>query len=100
MQRLDVPTPARRAADVLADRPWARRHRAERRILGAGAATYRFWVTESAPYDRRLAATMFPGWLADHWGVPTASQLPGAAFRRVTRHVAADGDDLSTRRAP
>ena len=48
----------------------------------------------------RLAASMFPGWLADHWGVPRASQLPVAALRRAARRVTANGDALSTRRAP
>jgi len=99
-QRLDVPTPSR------SQRMFARTGRghdatrAERRVLGTGAATYRFWVTESAPYDRRRAAALFPGWLADHWGEPKVSQLPIAAVRRVARRVGANGNDVSTRPAP
>jgi hypothetical protein len=100
VERLDIPTAARSRRMFALTGRGHDATRAESRILGAGAATYRFWVTESAPYDRRLAVAMFPGWLADHWGVPGASQLPVAAFRRVTRRITADGDDLSTRRAP
>ena len=93
IQRLDVPTtPRARRMFALTGRGHDAT-RAERRVLGTGAATYRFWVTESAPYDRRLALSLFPGWLADHWGVPRTSQLPLAALRRTTRR-------LSTRRAP
>ena len=88
-QRLDVPTPARARRMFALTGRGHDATRAERRLLGRGAATYRFWVTESAPYDRRLALSSFPAWLADHWGVPKVSQLPVAAFRRV-----------STRRAP
>jgi hypothetical protein len=93
-RRLDVATPPR------ARRMFARSGRghdatrAERRLLGTGAGTYRFWVTESAPYDRRLAASVFPGWLADHWSVRRASQLPAAALQRVVRRV---GTGISTR---
>jgi hypothetical protein len=61
---------------------------------------YRFWVTESAPYDRRLAASLFPEWLADHWNVPKTSQLPAAAVRRVVRRLREGPGDVSTRRAP
>jgi hypothetical protein len=47
---------------------------------------------------------MFPEWLADHWGVPKASQLPLAAVRRVVRRIGGNGseagNDLSMRRAP
>jgi hypothetical protein len=102
-QRLDVPTrPRSRRMFALTGRGHDAT-RAEHRVLGTGAATYRFWVTESAPYDRRLAAATFPGWLADHWGVPKASQLPVAALKRVARRVGGTGDgadDVSTRRAP
>jgi hypothetical protein len=100
LQRLDVPTPARARRMFALTGRGHDATRAERRLLGTGADTYRFWVTESAPYDRRLAVSMFPGWLADHWGVPRASQLPVAALRRAARRITADGDELSTRRAP
>src|SRR6185436_20596613 len=99
VQRLEVPTPTRARRMFASTGRGHDATRAERRVLGAGAATYRFWVTESAPYDRRLAAAMFPGWLADHWGVPTASQLPVAALRRATRRIGGR-DDVSTRPAP
>jgi hypothetical protein len=89
LRRLDVPTPARARRMFALTGSGHDATRAERRLLGTGAATYRFWVTESAPYDRRLALSSFPAWLADHWGVATVSQLPVAALRRV-----------STRRAP
>jgi hypothetical protein len=88
VERLDVPTPARARRMFALTGRGHDATRAERRLLGAGAATYRFWVTESAPYDRRLAVSMFPGWLADHWGVAGVSQLPVAALRRISRRRA------------
>jgi hypothetical protein len=97
--RLDVSTPARSRRMFALTGRGHDATLAERRLLGTGAGTYRFWVTESAPYDRRLAASLFPGWLADHWGVPTASQLPVAALRRATRRIGGR-DDVSTRPAP
>jgi len=103
LRRLDVPTPARARRMFALSGRGHEPTEAERRFLRAGAGTYRFWVTESAPYDRRLAAATFPGWLADHWGVPKASQLPVAALKRVARRVGGTGDgadDVSTRRAP
>jgi hypothetical protein len=97
LRRLDVPTPARaRRMFALSGRghePTA----AERRLLRAGAQTYRFWVTESAPYTRRVAAAELPGWLADHWGVDGVTSLPSAAVQRAVRRM---GRTVSTPRDP
>jgi hypothetical protein len=97
LRRLDVPTPARARRMFALSGRGHEPTEAERRFLGAGAGTYRFWVTESAPYTRRLAAAELPGWLADHWGVAGPSRLPVAAVQRAARRL---GRTVSTRRVP
>ena len=87
MQSLDVATSARSRRMFALSGRGHNATEAETRFLGAGAATYRYWVAESAPYDRRLAASVLPGWLADHWGVDGVAQIPVAALRRLVRKL-------------
>jgi hypothetical protein len=76
--------------------------RVETCLLGPLAPTYRFWITESAPMDRRAAARTFPGWLADHWGVESPWSLPQATMQRVVARLsgARAPGDVSTRPVP
>lgn len=57
----------------------------EKRWLGPFANTYRFWITETAPLDRRAAWRELPGWLADRHGARSAWGLPWTAARRAYR---------------
>jgi hypothetical protein len=81
--QLDVPSSARSRRRFARAGRGMNPTRTETRVLGPLAPTYRFWITESAPLDRRTAVRTFPGWLADHWGAGSPWRLPQATVQRV-----------------
>ena len=56
-------------------------------LLGPLAPTYHYWATQTVTWTRGQAAREFPSWLADHWHLDDAGQLPRAFVERTRRRV-------------